>query len=135
MRTTSCYGSRSYVYQGRWVSDFHRGIDLAAGTGTPIRAMASGTVTKTGRVYSGYGISTVIAHAGSRWSHYAHQSRTIVVPGQRVVVGQVIGYSGATGQVTAPHLHIEIATGAYVIGSQINPAPFLRSHGVNVGGC
>lgn len=135
MRTTSCYGGRTYFYNGRWVSDFHRGVDLAAGTGTPIRAMSSGTVTRTGWVFGGYGISTVIAHAGSRWSHYAHESRTIVRVGQHVVAGQVIGYSGATGQVTAAHLHVEIATSAYVIGSQINPAVWLRAHGVNVGGC
>jgi len=101
--------------------------------GAPIRAAASGTVTRTGWIWGGYGISTVISHGGGVWSHYAHQSRTQVRVGQRVAAGQVIGRVGSTGHSTGPHLHFEIARSAGVLGSQTNPAIWLRNHGIRIG--
>jgi murein DD-endopeptidase MepM/ murein hydrolase activator NlpD len=119
---TSCFGQR-------W-GTLHAGIDLAADEGTPIQAAASGTVLVAGWVYAGYGISVMIDHGSGVQTHYAHQSRTIVQPGQKVKAGQLIGYEGSTGDSTGPHLHFEVHQGLW---NQINPAPWLRSHGVDLG--
>lgn len=118
---TSCFGQRWGV--------LHAGIDLAADAGTPIRAAAAGTVLVAGWAYSGYGISVMIDH-GSVQTHYAHQSRTIVSPGQKVTAGQVIGYEGSTGDSTGPHLHFEVHQGLW---NQTDPAPFMRARGVDLG--
>lgn len=119
---TSCFGQRWGV--------LHAGIDLAADAGTPIHAVAAGTVLAAGWVYSGYGISVMIDHGGGVQTHYAHQSRTIVQPGQKVKAGQVIGYEGSTGDSTGPHLHFEVHLGLW---NQTDPAPFMRARGVNLG--
>ncbi|MFD0748459.1 M23 family metallopeptidase [Phytohabitans flavus] len=119
---TSCFGQRWGV--------LHAGIDLAADEGTPIHAAASGTVLDAGWVYSGYGISVMIDHGGGVQTHYAHQSRTVVQPGQKVEAGEVIGYEGSTGDSTGPHLHFEVHMGLW---NQINPAPFMRERGVDLG--
>ncbi|GAA4436681.1 hypothetical protein GCM10023170_005110 [Phytohabitans houttuyneae] len=119
---TSCFGQRWGV--------LHAGLDLAADEGTPIHAAAAGTVLAAGWVYAGYGISVMIDHGSGIQTHYAHQSRTIVQPGQKVKAGQVIGYEGSTGDSTGPHLHFEVHQGLW---NQINPAPFMRSRGVNLG--
>jgi murein DD-endopeptidase MepM/ murein hydrolase activator NlpD len=120
--TTSCYGMRWGV--------LHAGIDLAKPAGTPIRAIGAGTVFSAGWAYSGYGDSVVINHGHGYYTHYAHMSRHAVHIGQRVVPGQVIGYEGATGDAQGPHLHFEVHHGMW---NQINPAPFMRARGVNLG--
>lgn len=120
---TSCWGA------GR----DHRGIDLARASGTPVRAIGSGVVTQAGWIWGGYGISVVIKHGDGIWSHYAHLSRAGARVGQRVDVGEVIGRVGSTGDSTGPHLHLELARTGAIIGSQINPAPWLRAHGVRIG--
>ncbi len=85
----------------------HTGDDISSGSGTPIHAAAAGTVVS---VDSGgpYGNHTLIAHANGVATMYAHQSRIIVSRGQRVAVGQVIGYVGSTGWTTGAHLHFEV---------------------------
>lgn len=124
---TSCFGPR-------W-GTMHRGVDLAKRTGAPIRAAHAGTVTRAGWVWSGYGISVVISNGGGIWTHYAHMSREVVHPGQRVAAGQVIGYVGQTGDTTGPHLHFEVARSSSVLGSRIPPAAFMRAHGAGKVGC
>jgi murein DD-endopeptidase MepM/ murein hydrolase activator NlpD len=125
---TSCWGD------GRG----HKGIDMDGYMGQPVRAASAGVVSRTGQIGSGYGNEIMIAHS-SVWTHYAHLSRIYVRPGQRVTAGQVIGAVGNSGQVVrsrtgdGSHLHFEIATKASVFGSQVNPAPFLRAHGVRIG--
>nr|WP_246141237.1 M23 family metallopeptidase [Micromonospora olivasterospora] len=119
---TSCYGPR-------W-GTLHAGIDFAMPTGTPIHAAAAGTVVKAGDVGDGYGISVFVDHGNGYLTHYAHQSRTAVSVGQRVKAGQVIGYEGATGDATGPHLHFEVHKGQ--MWNQIDPAPFLRARGIDV---
>lgn len=86
----------------------HRGIDYAAMTGTPIRATADGVVT-TAESQNGYGNVIVLRHQGAYSTLYAHMSRFApqMRPGTRVQQGEVIGYVGATGWVTGPHLHYE----------------------------
>ncbi|MFG3557565.1 M23 family metallopeptidase [Micromonospora sp. NPDC047557] len=119
---TSCYGQR-------W-GTLHAGIDLALPSGTPIRAAAAGTVTQAGDAADGYGNSVFIDHGNGYLTHYAHQSRIAVTVGQKVKAGQVIGYEGATGDATGPHLHFEVHQGMW---NQIDPAPFMRAHGVDLG--
>ena len=85
----------------------HTGDDIGAPSGTPIRSAADGVVLST---ESGgpYGNHTLIDHGGGLSTMYAHQSRFGAKPGQRVRKGDVIGYVGATGYATGPHLHFEV---------------------------
>ncbi|WBB71073.1 M23 family metallopeptidase [Micromonospora sp. WMMD812] len=119
---TSCYGQR-------W-GTLHAGIDFALPAGTPIHAAAAGTVVKAGDAGDGYGNSVFIDHGNGYLTHYAHQSRLVVSVGDKVGVGQVIGYEGSTGDSTGPHLHFEVHKGQ--MWNQIDPAPFLRARGINV---
>ncbi|MEU3453267.1 M23 family metallopeptidase [Micromonospora sp. NPDC006766] len=119
---TSCYGPR-------W-GTLHAGIDFAMPEGTPIHATAAGTVIKAGNDGDGYGNSIFIDHHNGYLTHYAHQSRLIVSVGDQVSAGQVIGYEGATGDATGPHLHFEVHQGE--MWNQIDPAPFLRARGIDV---
>ncbi len=121
-------------YGPRW-GTFHWGVDLGAGMGAPIHAVTSGTVVSSGWIYDGYGIDTLIQNDAGYWSHYAHQSRTIVSAGQHIEAGEVIGFVGSTGQSTGPHLHFEIWTrGSWGSGNpQINPVQFLADRGVTLG--
>jgi murein DD-endopeptidase MepM/ murein hydrolase activator NlpD len=106
-------------YGMRWGS-LHPGIDIGAGTGTPIKAAASGRVVVAG--YSGgYGNLTVIDHGNGIVTAYAHQSSLAASAGQQVAQGQVIGYVGSTGFSTGPHLHFEVR----VNGSPVDPLGYL----------
>jgi murein DD-endopeptidase MepM/ murein hydrolase activator NlpD len=88
----------------------HKGTDYAAPTGTPVRATSDGTVTWAARNGS-FGNLIVVKHSGGFETKYAHLSRYAVKRGQRVRQGQVIGYVGATGGATGPHLHYEFLMG------------------------
>jgi murein DD-endopeptidase MepM/ murein hydrolase activator NlpD len=70
----------------------------------------------------GYGRTVVISHGGGLSTLYAHQSRLAVSSGQQVTRGQVVGYEGASGAVTGPHLHFEVR----VNGRPRNPVSYLR---------
>jgi len=90
----------------RYAAGFHTGCDYAAPKGSVIVAVAAGTVIRTD--WGGaYGNWTHVRDAGGHVWMYAHQSRRTVRKGQRVAVGEVIGYVGTTGNVTGPHLHLE----------------------------
>jgi murein DD-endopeptidase MepM/ murein hydrolase activator NlpD len=119
---SSCFGPR-------WGS-LHQGIDFAGAPGTPILAVGSGTVFGAGWLYSGYGMSVVIDHGNGYFSHYAHASQILVSPGQHVKPGQPVALEGDTGDSAGPHLHFEIHEGLW---NQIDPAPWLRARGVDVG--
>lgn len=86
----------------------HRGVDYAAPTGTPIRAAGDGRVAHIGRK-GGYGNTIILRHGGRYTTLYAHMSRFAngLANGSNVRQGQVIGYVGATGMATGPHLHYE----------------------------
>jgi murein DD-endopeptidase MepM/ murein hydrolase activator NlpD len=98
----------------------HPGIDIAAPTGTPIHAAASGRVALAAFT-GGYGNYTCIQHTGAISSCYGHQSRFGAHVGQSVSQGQVIGYVGSTGHSTGPHLHWEVR----VNGSVVNPLSYV----------
>src|SRR5687767_11659889 len=98
----------------------HDGMDIAAPTGTPVRAAACGTVSLAGQ-QSGYGNIVCVTHNTQFSTCYAHLSQFAVSNGARVQQGQVIGYVGCTGSCTGPHLHFETRVG----GQAQNPAPYL----------
>jgi murein DD-endopeptidase MepM/ murein hydrolase activator NlpD len=128
--------SGSYISTGYqagsslWSSGSHTGIDFHAASGTPVHAVGSGTVVEAG--WGGaYGNQIVIRMNDGTYTQYGHLSSINVSVGQTVTPGQQIGLSGATGNVTGPHLHFEARTSPEY-GSDIDPVAYLRSHGVNV---
>lgn len=104
----------------------HTGLDFAASNGTPIRAIMGGTVIWT-QWGGAYGNLTKIQHPNGVQSWYAHQTSRRVVVGDTVTAGQVIGAIGATGNVTGPHLHLEVR----VRGNPVDPDSWLGAHGVS----
>jgi len=104
-RITQNVGPRIHPVYG--YKSCHTGTDLAAGSGTSIRAAAAGIVVS---VINGgpYGLHTLLAHGSGLTTLYAHQSSTKVKAGQSVQAGQTIGAVGTTGWSTGPHLHFEV---------------------------
>ena len=102
----------------RW-GRMHEGIDIAAPSGTPIRAAAAGRIIFAG-VMSGYGNITIIDHGNGLATAYAHQS-SFALGGGSVSQGTVIGYVGMTGNSTGPHLHFEVR----VNGNPVDPMGYL----------
>jgi murein DD-endopeptidase MepM/ murein hydrolase activator NlpD len=128
--------AHSYVSTGYeassslWSSGHHTGIDFHAVSGTSVHAVGTGTVVSTG--WGGaYGNQIVIRMADGMYTQYGHLSSIGVTVGQRVTPGQQIGLSGATGNVTGPHLHFEART-TPDYGSDVDPVAYLRKHGVTV---
>ena len=113
-RISSGFGARVHPLLG--YMRMHKGLDIAAPHGTPIRAAVDGVVTFAGR-NAGYGNFVKLVHGGGLASGYGHMSRIAVRPGTRVARGQVIGYVGSTGLSTGPHLHWEV----WRNGVAINP--------------
>lgn len=112
---TSRYGVSSKIR-----SSDHTGLDIAASTGTPIKVVASGTVTNAS--YRGsYGNIIKIDHGNGVETWYAHTSRMYVTVGQKVTAGETIGEVGTTGNSTGAHLHFEIR----INGNHVNPQKYL----------
>jgi murein DD-endopeptidase MepM/ murein hydrolase activator NlpD len=102
----------------------HAGIDIAAPTGTPIRAAACGVISYLGWA-SGYGNYVCVKHTSSFTTCYAHLSRfSNKRVGDMVNQGRIIGYVGSTGRSTGPHLHFETRTALW--GRDMNPRLFLQ---------
>lgn len=100
--------------------DLHRGVDLAVPEGTPVRTMAPGRVRFAGQ-QRGYGKVVWVDHGSSVLTVYAHLSELRVSTGDRVGAREVLGLSGSTGDVTAPHLHFEV----WRWGREVDPVPLL----------
>ncbi|HEY3095991.1 MAG TPA: peptidoglycan DD-metalloendopeptidase family protein [Acidimicrobiia bacterium] len=115
---TSGFGPRIHPIHGG--SRMHTGIDIAASSGTPIKAGDDGVVKMAGS-NGGYGNWTLIDHGGGLATGYAHQSSIGVSVGQRVSRGEVIGRVGSTGASTGPHLHFEVR----VNGNAVDPMGWL----------
>lgn len=118
-RLTSPFGYRSDPFTG--ARSFHSGVDLAAPTGTSVKATLDGRIAETGfnRIYGNY---VIITHDRGYQSLYGHLSAIYVKRGQYVTQGAVVGAVGNTGYSTGSHLHLSI----YKNGSLINPFSVLK---------
>jgi Meckel syndrome type 1 protein len=117
-------GVRTSPFGPRWGRN-HDGVDIAAPTGTPVRAAECGVVTVRG-AQGGYGNMVCVEHSSRFETCYAHLSSFAVNGGQTVRRGQVIGYVGCTGSCTGPHVHFETR----VDGRAQNPDAYLRGGSV-----
>lgn len=112
---TSRYGARESIRDHS-----HKGIDIAAKTGTPIKAAADGKI-KYADTMSGYGNLIIIDHGNGITTYYGHCSKLYKKEGQTVKAGDVIAAVGTTGRTTGSHLHFEIRKN----GVYVNPAKYL----------
>ncbi|MFK0215908.1 MULTISPECIES: M23 family metallopeptidase [unclassified Streptomyces] len=119
----------TYMQSGSmWSSGHHTGLDFAAPTGTPLKAVHGATVKSAG--WSGsYGYRIVLELEDGTEVWYCHLSSMLVGAGQTVGTGETIGRVGATGNVTGAHLHMEVHTSG---GDGIDPAAWLRSKGLSL---
>lgn len=122
----SGWGKRKSLIPG--MSTFHRGVDVAAATGTPVVAPAAGrVVTSSWNAVRGH---YVVVDHGDGWStEHQHLSKRFAVVGQHVDEGDVIGLCGRSGTATGPHLHTEVREH----GTPIDPAPWYLARGVILG--
>ncbi|WP_406527401.1 peptidoglycan DD-metalloendopeptidase family protein [Streptomyces sp. I8-5] len=118
------------VINSSYSAGIHTGTDFPVPTGTPVHAVAAGTVIVGGQG-AAYGNHVVIRHADGKFTLYAHLSTISVADGQAVKAGDVIGLSGATGNATGPHLHFEVRN-SNTYGDVVDPVAWLRSHGVSI---
>ena len=112
------YGMRNDPFTG--VREFHAGIDISAPKGNKVVATADGTVHSVGRQV-GYGNLIVVNHRFGITTRYGHLAKAVVKKGQKIKKGDVIGYVGATGRATGPHVHYEVRLN----GRPFNPLRFL----------
>ena len=112
------YGMRADPFTGD--RDFHPGLDISADKGTPIFATAAGKV-ELAAPSGDYGNLVVVDHGFGLVTRYGHLSKFAVWQGATVKRGDVVGYVGATGRATGPHLHYEILAN----GKLINPLQLL----------
>jgi murein DD-endopeptidase MepM/ murein hydrolase activator NlpD len=98
----------------------HKGIDLAAPTGTPVYATADGVVSRA-EPFSSYGNYIQIEHGGELQTRFGHLSGFAVVAGEQVHMAQLMGLVGSPGRSTGPHLHYEVR----VAGEAVDPRPYM----------
>ena len=128
-KLTSGFGMRKHPLLG--YTKMHAGVDFGAPTGTPIRAAGSGVIKLAGR-NGAYGVTVDIKHNNNFETLYAHMSKLAdgIRAGKKVNQGQIIGYVGATGRVTGPHLHYEVR----VAGRPMNPLNVKATGGKQLAG-
>ncbi len=124
-KITSAFGLRKNPFTEK--TDFHSGVDISAPNGTPIKATADGVVVFSGRT-AGNGYLVIIEHGFGYSTLYAHNRLNVVKVGQQVKRGDVIAYSGSTGNATGPHLHYEI----WKDGKPVNPLLYVEGGSENV---
>lgn len=112
---TSRYGAREAIRDHT-----HQGLDIAAPTGTKIKAAADGIVSYSG-VKGGYGNLIILDHGNGIETYYGHCSKLCVNVGEEVKAGDIIAEVGSTGNSTGPHLHLEIRRN----GNYVDPANYL----------
>lgn len=116
-RMTQSYGKAMHPFSKK--EHFHRGVDLAAPTGTDVMAPASGKVQETG-MHEAWGTYLILAHGDNYSTRYTHLSELKVEEGELVNMAQVIATVGNTGLSTGPHLHYEV----WKDGEHVNPADY-----------
>lgn len=109
MVVTSAYGVRVHPVEGEL--KFHSGTDYRAREGTPLYAIIDGEVVIS--KYSSTAGNYVVIDHGNIQLRYAHLRELTLKVGTKVIAGQLIGYSGCTGRITGPHLHLEVRVGKY----------------------
>lgn len=115
----SPFGDRDHPVDGHYQE--HSGIDIGAATGTPIKAPMSGVVKSTYSNAAG-GNQVLIDHRNGFRTGYAHLSKWMVAPGQKIKKGDIIGLVGSTGIVTGPHLHFTMRDKS---GQLVDPQKYL----------
>ncbi len=118
-KATGAFG-RKRIFNGQ-PRGYHTGVDLRASLGTEIRSANSGMVRLARSLFMAGG-QVLLDHGGGIFSSYSHLSKILVKEGQRVSAGEILGKAGATGRVTAPHLHWTVR----VEGEAIDPLQFLE---------
>lgn len=122
-RLTGRFGAGSSLW-----SRAHTGLDLATASGAPIRSVADGVVTSA--AYDGaYGYKTVVELKDGTEIWYCHQSSLEAGTGDRLDAGDVLGYVGTSGNVTGPHLHLEVRPGG---GDPVDPYTALAAEGLRL---
>ncbi|MET0838974.1 MAG: M23 family metallopeptidase [Marmoricola sp.] len=119
---TGRFGASSSLW-----SSTHTGLDFAADEGSEIRSIGPGVVSETASD-GAYGNKTVVRLDDGTVLWYCHQSEFAAEPGQRVEPGDLIGYVGSTGNVTGPHLHLEVHPAG---GEPIDPEAWLPEHALH----
>ncbi len=121
---SSCPVQGGFTYTSFWGDGRnHRGIDMAAPSGTPTAAITGGTIARAGSG-GGYGNMVYLAGDDGNTYLYAHHVRNNVTAGQRVSAGQIVGFVGSTGQSSGNHLHFEVHPGG---GGAVNPYPTVAA--------
>jgi len=119
-KITTAYGKKGKM----WSKGYHTGVDFACKVGTDIVAVADGKIENASWGKS-YGTQLVQKVEGG-WVIYAHLSKALAKPGDKVVAGQNIGESGNTGNSSGPHLHFEMRDNIrWSAGKDIDPAAIL----------
>lgn len=116
----------------------HSGLDMSAKQGTPVKAIASGTVVFAGYGYAdpsgAYGLEIILKLPDGKYALYGHLSAKTVSTGDKVSAGQMIGNVGSTGNSSGAHLHFEIRNDpkAFAVGVFLNPVTYMASKGVTL---
>jgi murein DD-endopeptidase MepM/ murein hydrolase activator NlpD len=118
VKVSSSFGDRIHPILKKRMH--HNGIDFVVPLGSPVLATADGIV-RTAGAKGAYGIRIEIEHDSEYTSRYAQLSEVLVEPGREVKKGDIIGYSGNSGQSTGPHLHYEVLRN----GTPVNPADYF----------
>lgn len=121
-------GSFTSHYGARW-GTLHAGVDIAAPIGTPIYAVADGTVIDSGPA-SGFGMWIRLLHDDGTVTVYGHIDQSLVSVGQQVMAGDQIATMGNRGFSTGPHLHFEVHLNGV---DKIDPIPWLATRGISLG--
>lgn len=119
---TGSITTKMYYSSGK----YHGAVDFGVSTGTPVYAAADGiVVTSTWGGSDSYGYYIKIKHYNGLYTLYAHGSSLVVSVGQEVKQGQLIMYSGNTGNSTGPHLHFEVRVSPGGYSNRVNPLNYL----------
>jgi len=118
-RISSPYGYREHPKTG--LRDFHSGMDIACGPGTPVKATADGIVSFAGWS-GGSGNLVALEHGLGFSTYYAHNRLVVVKAGQKIKRGDILSYVGSTGNSTGPHLHYEV----WKEGRSLNPSTYIE---------
>jgi len=111
----------SRLHNGRPTGDYHGGVDQHGAMGSPIRAVAAGTI-RISHMFTLRGGTVAIDHGQGLETIYMHMSRFAAKEGQQVKAGDVIGYVGSTGRATGPHLHWSL----YANGRPVSPTQWVK---------